>query len=61
MAVSGLSAASTYAASQQVQSLTPPQKRTRPPSVSEVDMQSPSSALAPSPTSKTGRTVDIIA
>jgi hypothetical protein len=58
MAVSGVSAASTYAASQQVQ---PPTQQKRRPSVSEVDMQSPSAPTAPSPTAKSGHKVDITA
>lgn len=60
MAVSGVSAAGAYAISQQAQSLTQP-KRSRHPSVSEVDMQNPTAPLAPSPTAKTGRQVDITA
>jgi hypothetical protein len=58
MALSGVSAPSTYAASQQVQ---PPTQQKHRPSISEVDMQSASAASALSPTGKTGHKVDITA
>ncbi len=61
MAVSGLSASTTYAASQQQVPPLMPQKRNRHPSIGEVDMQNPTAPTAPSPTSKTGRQIDIIA
>jgi hypothetical protein len=58
MTVSGPSAAASYAASQQAQSLTAHKRRH---SVSDVQMQNTSAASALSPTGKTGRTLDITA
>jgi hypothetical protein len=58
MTVSGASAAASYAASQQAQSLTAHKRRS---SVAEVKMQSADAASTSSPTGKTGRTVDIAA
>jgi hypothetical protein len=58
MTVSGVSAAASYAASQQAQSLTAHKRRQ---SVSDIPAQSTSAASALSPTGKSGRTLDITA
>jgi hypothetical protein len=58
MTASGVSAAASYAASQQAQSLTAHKRRH---AVSDVPMQSTSAASALSPTGKSGRTLDITA
>jgi hypothetical protein len=63
MTVSGASAASSYAISQQAQSITQP-KRGRHPSVSDVEMQGASAAGTSSPASPSGkaaRKIDITA
>ena len=62
MTASGASAASSYALSQQIQSLTQPHKKSRHPSISDVDTQganAASSLASPSPTAKSAHKVDI--
>ena len=60
MTVSGASAASSYAISQQAQSITQP-KRGRHPSVSDVEMQGANAASTSSPSGKAARKIDITA
>jgi hypothetical protein len=60
MSVTGASAASSYALSQQVQSLTQ-HKHGRHPSISDVDLQSASAASTPGPSGKPGNKIDITA
>jgi len=60
MAVSGISTAGAYAASQQPQQSAGPHKHSRhAPSISDVDAQGSSIATAPSATGKIGSKVDI--
>jgi hypothetical protein len=60
MTVSGASAASSYAISQQAQSIAQP-KRGRHPSVSDVEMQGANAASPASPSGKAAHKVDITA
>jgi len=60
MAVSGISTAAAYAATQQpLQSVGPHKHGRHAPSISDVDAQSSSIATAPSATGKVGSKVDI--
>jgi hypothetical protein len=61
MTVSGVSAASSNALSQQVQPLTQHKRGGRYPSISDVDMQSASAGSAPSQHGKAGNKIDITA
>jgi hypothetical protein len=57
MTTSGVSAASSYAQNQQVQSLTQPHKNGRHPSISDVAMQGANVISAPGSSSPTGKSL----